>query len=177
MALAGTSLPFGLRDIRLTPMDDSEVLGTPVDLPNSQTFSFSEAEEFETLRGDDGVVAIRGKGPQIEWSLESGGISLAAWKVMSGGTVTVTGSTPNQVRTFRKTKADSKPYFKVEGQALSDSDGDFHGVVYKTRASESLEGEFGDGVFWITSAGGVGVPRADGVLYDFIQNETTTAIP
>ena len=56
MALATNVLPYGLRDVKLTPIDDAGVLGTPVDLPAARTFSFSEAEEFEELRGDDQVV-------------------------------------------------------------------------------------------------------------------------
>ena len=177
MALATTALPYGLRDVRLTPMDDAEALGTPVDLPYGQVFSFAEAEEFETLRGDDKVVAVRGKGPQIEWSLESGGISLAAYKVIAGGTVTVSGSTPNQIRQYRKLVTDSRPYFKVEGQSISDSGGDFHGILYKARASDNIEGTWEDGKFWISKASGLALGNAAGFLYDFIQNETATAIP
>lgn len=178
MAIADLALPYGLRDVRLTPVDPSDgSLGTPVDLPASRVFSFSEAEDFEELRGDDGVVAIRGKGATVSWSLESGGISLAAWKVMAGGALSLTGVTPNQVRLFRKVKTDSKPYFKAEGQSISDSGGDIHGILYKARASESLEGEFGDGVFYLTKASGTAIPAVNDFLYDFVQNETATAIP
>jgi len=178
MALATTALPYGMRDVRLTPVNDDGSLGTAVDLPVSQTFSFGEAEDFEELRGDDQVVAIRGKGPKVEWTLEAGGITLAAYKVLAGGTLTVSGSTPNQVRKLSKLVTDARPYFKAEGQAISDSGGDFHTIIYKARASSSLEGGFADGTFWITKCSGDAIGRvSDGLLYDFVQNETTTAIP
>lgn len=176
MALAGSALPYGLRDVKLRPIDESGVVGASVDLPASRTFSFTEAEDFEELRGDDRVIAIRGKGPKVEWELESGGISLAAHKIMAGGTHTVTGVTPNQVSSFKKLDTDARPYFQVEGQAISDSGGDFHVVVFRARASDSLEGELSDGQFWLTSASGEAIGNAAGELYEFRHNETVTSI-
>lgn len=177
MSLADNVLPYGLRDVKLTPISDAGTLGTPVDLPAARTFSFSESEEFEELRGDDTVVAIRGKGAVVDWDLEAGGISIEAWKVMSGGTITSTGTTPAMQKSFKKTKNDSRPYFKVEGQAISDSGGDFHAIVFKCRVTDSLEGEMSDGQFWLSSGSGQGIPNATGDLYEFVQNETAVAIP
>lgn len=176
MALATNQLPYGLRDVKLKPINDAGVVGAAVDLPASRTFSFSEAEDFEELRGDDKVIAIRGKGPKISWDLESGGISLDAYVIMAGGTLTTTGVTPNQVKKLNKKVTDSRPYFQAEGQAISDSGGDFHVKVYKCRANDSLEGELADGTFWLTSASGEGIGDGSDNLYDFIQNETATAI-
>lgn len=176
MALATNTLPYGLRDVKVYPIDDAGVVGAGVDLPASQTFSFSEAEEFEELRGDDQVIAIRGKGPKVEWELEAGGISLAAYKVMNGGTLTLTGVSPALKNTYRKLALDTKPYFKVEGQAISDSGGDFHGIVYKCRATDNIEGELADGSFWVTNASGQGIGDINGILYDFVNNETAVAI-
>jgi hypothetical protein len=176
MALATNVLPYGMRDIKLRPIDAAGTVGASTDLPAARTLSFSEAEDFEELRGDDQVVAIRGKGPSVEWELESGGISLDAYKIMAGGTNTTTGVTPNLVKTFNKKTTDARPYFQPEGQAISDSGGDFHVKLYKCRASDSLEGELSDGQFWLTSASGAAIGDGSNNLYDFIQNETATAI-
>lgn len=176
------SLPYGLRDTKITPYTTAALttLGTGVDEPNARSMSFSEAEDYEELRGDDKVIAIRGKGAGVDWEMEHGGIALQAYKLMAGGTITTTGTTPAQVTTFTKKVTDDRPYFKAEGQAISDSGGDFHAVLYRCRASESLEGELADGSFWLTSASGVALPalltsKVD-VLYEFIANETVTAI-
>lgn len=176
MVLPVNTLPFGLRDVKLTPIDDAGTLGTAVDLPASLTFSFSEAEEFETARGDDGTVAIRGKGPLVNWSLESTGISLAAWKVLVGGTVTSSGTTPALKKALLKKGTDVRPYFLVEGQMISDSGGDVHGTVYKCRATGDLSADFNDGEFAHTSIDGQGIPNDDGDLYLIEQNETAVAI-
>lgn len=176
MALATNQLPYGLRDVKVRPIDAAGTVGASVDLPASRTFSFSEAEDFEELRGDDRVIAIRGKGPKVSWDLEAGGIGLDSYLVMAGGTLTTTGIAPNQIKKLNKKVTDSRPYFQVEGQAISDSGGDFHVKVYKCRASDSLEGELADGAFWLTSASGDAIGDASDNLYDFIQNESVVAI-
>lgn len=176
-----TALPFGMRDSRLTPYTTQQAtaLGTSADYPNAQTLSFSESEDYEELRGDDKVIAIVGKGASVEWEMENGGISVPAFKTLNGGSSATTGVTPNQVTTYTKKVTDVRPYFKAEGQSISDQGGDFHVVLYKARASEGVEGELGDGAFWITGASGLAIPatlsgKVDW-LYDFVLNETATA--
>lgn len=175
------ALPYGLRDVKLTAYTNASTLAaTAVDLPNSRTFSFEEAEDFEELRGDDKVVATRGMGPSVSWELESGGISFEAYQVMNGGTITSTGVTPAISKKYSKKATDARPEFKVEGQAISESGGDFHVVLYRCKATEGLSGELGDGTFWLTSASGTALPsRLTGsadALYDFVQNDAVTAI-
>jgi hypothetical protein len=178
-----TALPFGMRDTKVTPYTTAAATAldpTSIDQPNARTLSFSESEDYEELRGDDKVVAIRGKGASVEWEMEAGGIALPAYKAMNGGTLVTSGVTPNTVTTYTKKVTDVRPYFKAEGQSISDSGGDFHVVLYKSRASGSLEGELGDGAFWLTKASGAALPAnltgEEDTLYKFILNETETPI-
>lgn len=178
MALTNTSLPFGLRDVKIKPMAaGTETPGTAVDLPNSRTFSFSETSDSEELRGDDGVVAVHDLGSGVDWELESGGVPLEAIVAMYGGTITSTGVTPNQIKKYDKLDTDQRPYFQAEGQAMSDSGGDFHVVLYKCKATGELSGTLEDGSFWLTGASGRAIGRtSDRKLYSLVQNETATAI-
>lgn len=181
MAIAANALPFGLRDVKLTPIAADGTLGTQVDLPAARTFSFSETEDFESLEGDDITIGSHGKGPIVEWELEGGGISLAAWKVLSGGTSATSGVTPATKNTYTKLVTDARPYFQVEGQAISDSGGDYHCVVYRCKADGDLEANMENGSFLLTSASGKGYGDTVGAtptnkLYDFVQNETAAAI-
>lgn len=176
MALTDPTLPYGLRDVKLTPINSAGVLGTPVDLPVAQTFSFSEAEEFDELRGDDRLVAIHGKGPTVDFDIEAGGISIDAWKVLTGGTVAESGSTPNQIKSLTKNVADSRPYFQVEGQSINDTGGDTHVLVYKCKLTDTLEGEFADGTFFVTSCSGQGLGDDAGNLYTITWNETAVTM-
>lgn len=178
-------LPFGLRDVKITPYTDATataLAGASIDLPNGRTFSFAETEDYTDLRGDDSLVATHGNGPSVKWSLEGGGVSLEAVQAMYGGTITTSGSAPNRIKKLRKSKTDIRPYFKVEGQMISDSGGDLHAVVWRCKATDDLSGEFGDGQFFLTGASGVGLPcliaGADlNAVWDFVQNETAATIP
>lgn len=178
------ALPFGMRDTKVKGYTDGGATtldATSTDQPNARTLSFSEAEDYEELRGDDKIVAIRGLGASVEWEMESGGISIPAYKKMNGGTSTTTGTTPAQVTTYTKKVTDARPYFHAEGQSISDSGGDFHVILPKARASGSMEGELADGSFWLTGASGVALPatltgKID-TLYEFVLNETAVAIP
>lgn len=177
MALATNALPYGLRDVKLYPLDATTGLATTgVDLPASRIFSFSEAEEYEELRGDDKLIAIKGKGPKVEWELEAGGISFVAYQLIAGGTITNTGTTPNLVSKLKKKVTDIRPYFRTEGQAISDSGGDFHARVFKCKADGNVEGKLEDGTFWLSHCTGSGLGDVNDDLYEFVQNETATAV-
>jgi hypothetical protein len=176
-------LPFGLRDTKITGYTDAAsttLEATAADYPLARTLSFSESEDFEELRGDDKLVAIRGMGASVEWEMENGGIALPIYKKMAGGELVTSGIAPETVTTYTKKVTDQRPYFKSEGQSINDNGGDFHAVLYKSRASDSLEGELADGAFWLTSASGQALPAGitglEEVLYEFILNETATDI-
>lgn len=176
MVLSTIPLPYGLRDVKIYPITAGVPATTGVDLPNAQTFSFSEAEDTTELRGDDGLVAIHGHGPQVAFSLQGGGISLEAVKALYGGTITSSGTTPSQVKSFKKLVTDARPYFQVIGKAISDSGGDFHVTLYKAKCTGELSGEMSDGNFWLTGASGSALGDGTGQLYLFEQNESEVAL-
>lgn len=181
MPLDNHAIPFGLRDVKIKPITGLNTVGTGIDLPVARTFSFADSEDFETLEGDDQTVASVGSGPTVGWELESGGLPFSAFRAMAGGTVTESGTSPAMKKVFSKLTTDSRPYFQVEGQSISDSGGDVHGTVYRCKADGDLEGEFGNGSFFLLSASGTGFGDTVGItptskLYDFVQNETAIAI-
>lgn len=183
-----TGLPFGLRDVQFVPYTDftaTTLDDTLVDLPYARTLSFSESEDFEDLRGDDQLVTTHGSGSWVEWELEAGGISLEAWAVLSGGIVTVSGTGSTLKKQYRKKVLEQKPWFAIIGQSISDAGGDIHCIIYRAKVTDSLEGEFGDQEFFLTSGSGKGYgswrPEADvageyGTVYDFVQHAQITAI-
>jgi hypothetical protein len=177
----GNALPFGLRDVKVRSLGaDGATPGTAVDFPIARVFKFSETEDSTVLRGDDADQASHGSGPTLDWELENGGLSMEAYAIIAGGTVTSSGTTPNQVKTYKKLNTDSRPYFKVEGQSINDNGGDTHGIVFRAKANAAIEGSFQDKEFWVTNAKGRGFGSLEsgkvGEVYDFVQNETATAI-
>lgn len=178
MALAVNLLPFGIRDIKLTPISAAGAYGSIVDLPAGRTLSWSETADFEELRGDDQLLAERETATVVDWELEEGGISLEAYAVMAGGTVTSSGVTPNVKKTYNKKGTETRPYFYLEGQSINDNGGDTHVVIYKAKATGDIGGEFSEGSFQLTSASGRGYPDAlhADKIYDLVGNETAAAI-
>ncbi len=183
------ALPYGLRDVKLIayPTLAADVLGSSlVDLPNAQTMSFNDTEEYTDLRGDDKLVTSHGQGAQTEWELTSGGISFAAHSILAGGEVVESGISPNQRRRFRKLSGDQRPFFIAVGQSISDSGGDMHAILWCCRATDNVEGQFQDTEFMVPSVSGTGFPcRVNGVVdgdsildavYDFVQHEQVVAI-
>lgn len=188
MAL-GTSLPYGLRDVKLIqyPTLDAISFGSVLtDLPIARTMSFNDTEEYTDLRGDDALQTSHGQGSQAEFEIESGGISFAAHAILAGGIVIETGISPNQVKRFRKKSTDQRPFFTAVGQAISDNGGDFKSYLWRCRSTGNVEGELADGEFLIPSVSGIGFPckvagNVAGTeildsVYDFVQSETIASI-
>ena len=87
----------------------------------------------------------------------------------------------NPIQELAKNISNVRPWFKAEGQSISDSGGDLHAVLYRCRMTDTLDGELTDSTFFITSAKGQflgsNLVASLGALYDFVQNETAVAIP
>ena len=169
-------LPYGLRDVKIYPITAGVPAATGIDLPNGRTLQFTENEDFAELRGDDALKAVHGQGPTVDWTLEGGGVSLEVVAAMYGGTVTTTGTAPAQVKKLLATGTKQRPYFKMAGQSISDSGGDFITTIYNCKCNGDLTGQQSDGNFWLTGAKGIGMPDASGNLWDFTQNETATTL-
>jgi hypothetical protein len=120
--LSEVSLPYGANDLKLTQYGDAlgMVLGTvSVDLPYLQHLNFTEAEEFAELRGDDKLITTRGRGAQVNWDIEGGGISSKAWAVITGGSVIERGLEPYREIEIRKKATQKRPFFRIDGKIIS----------------------------------------------------------
>jgi hypothetical protein len=171
MATTFGDKPFGLSDVKITP-----VTGSQVDVPIAQRLSFGVRIKGGELSGDDTLQAVAAFAEAIEWELEAGGISLDAYAVMMGLTSSSSGSTPSAVYTLNVTAAQRMPYFKIYGKSLGDSIDDVHVKIPKAKLTESIEGELRDGEFFVTSCSGLAV--SDGTnLMTIVQNETATTLP
>lgn len=179
MALNDNRMPYGLRDVKVAALDATGTKGTLVDLPNSQSFEFQESTSTQELRGDDAIKASRTNVDAVEWTLEAGGINFEAMKVIAGGTITTSGVTPNISKKWSRVEGESYPDFYVEGQAMSETGGDHHTVVYRAKANQ-ISGTHQDQEFWVSHAEGTGIgslnPTTLGAVWDMVANETATDI-
>ena len=183
MAAVPDALPYGLRQIRLTPYTDLQgtTLGNvSYPLPVAMTLGFSETEQYDELRGDDVLVAVHGRGAQVDWSLEAGGISITAWSIVSGAAVIEEGVAPNRKTRLRKSGDDIRPYFRIDGRAISDSGGSMLTRIYRAKANGRLQADLRGGAFQTSRIDGVGLPMLGDAqlwLYEFIRQEFDSAIP
>ena len=172
MPLTSNTKPFGLRQITLVPLPS----GTAVVLPAAQTLSFKESLTSGELRGDDATQAVAAYLDEVEWTIEAGGLSFDAIKVLTGRTIAATGTTPNQKNTILARAGDTYPYFKIYGKVINDDGSDIHCLIYKAKLTDGLEGEWKDGEFFIQSGSGIAVDNGT-KLYELIHNETATTVP
>jgi Fibronectin type III domain len=175
--------PYGLRQLMLTPYVDAQgsILGnTSYPMPVAMTLGFSETEQFDELRGDDVLVAVHGRGPQVDWSLEAGGIPIKCWSIISGAIVIESGVTPTRQVRLRKSGDDVRPYFRIDGRSVSDSGGSVTGRIYRCKANGRLQADRRGGSFTTSNIDGVGLPLLGDSgrwLYEWIQYETDSPIP
>lgn len=163
--------PFGIRDIKLTPLPS----GSQIDLPVAMKLAFKERLVTAELHGDDALVSVQSNTDAVEWELEAGGIPLEAYALMTGRSVAVSGTTPTEDTTLTANSGDVMPWFKIYGKAV-DGDGDIHVKISKAKLNAPIEGEFVDGGFYVTKCSGLAVD--DGTnLYEMVQNETAAALP
>ena len=176
------ALPYGVRDAKLTQYADSggTVLSTTsVDVPVMQHLNFTEAEEFTELRGDDRVITTRGKGSQVNGDIESGGLPIGVWAIITGGSVIATGLTPNRIIELQKRATTARPFWRVDGKIISDSGGDVLVRIYRCRANGNIQANFQDGNFQTSQIAFVGLPLMDDsndLIYSIFRRETSMDI-
>jgi hypothetical protein len=174
--------PYGLRQLMLTPYVDAQgtiLADTSYPMPVAMTMGFSETEQFDELRGDDVLVAVHGRGPQVDWSLEAGGLPIKPWSIISGGMVLEEGVSPNRRVRLRKSGDDQRPYFRADGRSVSDSGGNVVGRIYRCKANGRLQADRRGGAFMTSAIDGVGLPLVGDQgrgLYEWIQNENDTPL-
>ena len=170
--------PYGIRQIMLTPYVDAQgtqLANTSYPLPVAMTLGFSETEQFDELRGDDTLVAVYGRGAQVDWSLEAGGLPITPWSIITGGMIIEEGVTPNRRTRLRKSADDKRPYFRIDGRSVSDSGGSVSARIFRCKANGRIQSDMRNGAFQTSNIDGVGLPLfndANRWLYEFVSFET-----
>lgn len=181
-AAQSTPLPYGLRQLMLTPYADAQgsILGNiSYPLPIAMTLGFSETEQFDELRGDDRLVAVHGRGPQVDWSLEAGGLNMTAWSIISGASVIEEGVSPWRQTALQKSWDNERPYFRIDGRVISDTGGNVVATIYRAKANGKLQANHKNGAFQTSQIDGIGLPLLNddaNWLYQIVQNETDTVL-
>ncbi len=177
--MADRDKPFGLREVDITKYNADGTLGAPVRLNASQTLTFKPKKQTKKLKGDDRTIDQVTYDHEADWSIDNGGIPLDAWAILSGGTVSTTGVSPNEVKTLVKKATDVEPYFRIRGRAVNSNGGLSDTVVtlHYCKATSGPEGELKGEEYFITKCAGeaIGHPDTDEV-WSVAQRETAAAL-
>jgi hypothetical protein len=173
MALDTNAKPYGLSDIKLTSIDGI----TQVDLPAATKLTFKERIKSAEGVGDDKLSTVVAVREGIEWELEATGLPLEALAVIYGTSTSTTGVTPDQVKVLENHGAVRLPYFKIYGKSLGEGDDDIHCIIYKAKVTEGLDAPMEYGNLQMTKIKGIGIDDDTNGIYDWVQNESATALP
>lgn len=164
--------PFGLRQVTLTPVDG----GAAVELPRARLLRFGETVLSGRQRGWGKIDRVVTVSDAVVFELEAGGISLEAYALMTGRTVTTSGTTPNQTTTLAGAAHKAFPYFKIVGKALSDTRDDATVTIFKAKLTDGLSGDFQDGQFWMSACRGMGIDDGVNGTWRVEQHEVETGL-
>lgn len=172
MADASKGYYYGIRDIKITSLDGT----TQVDLPVARKLLWKPEYISSSLDGDDQTVATIAFIKKFTFELESGGLSLEALAMLTGKTVTVSGSSPNTQESIQLNAGDNAPYVKIYGKALGDGNDGVHILIRKAKMIE-LEAPNELETWTLTKGSGEAVNDDNGVGIEIIKLETLTDLP
>ena len=116
-ALTKETFTGGVKDLKIFPItkDDATgyTVGTAVDIPAAQSFKVDYEFDSKELFGDEEIQDIWSKIKKANVSIEYGKTSLDLEAALLGGTVTTSGSTPNQVQSQGVTLGTLSNYFQI----------------------------------------------------------------
>lgn len=176
------SLPYGLTDIVIEPLDASfaPIAAAGKKLLFGQTVEVSVNEDQTDEEGYGVVVGTVYSATSADVTLTSAGTDLDALAAITGGIIVASGTTPNIVQTLDiGVVGQARPYCRITGKALGNNGGDAWLRVNAVRFSLP-DGGFDHKAFNETSLSGRAIAptagAASGKLISRIHHETATAL-
>jgi len=164
---------YGLRDIKVTNIGGT----VQEDLGAASMLEFAPVFDGGRLIGDDAWKAILSYIVGAEGNIRAGQFSSAALSIMTGITLTTSGTTPNEITTLKLSAGDRMPYFKVYGQALDEGAGDMHILASKVKLTSLKASKLENGNWRLTEATVDLVDDGSNGIFKQIQDETAAAVP
>lgn len=190
MAIAHTTKSYGTKDIKAAkltadPAGGAATYAASIDIAGAKKLTVTGQVQSKDLRGDntllDADATVMGISAVVDYAKQNADLL----NILLGGAVTDSGSTPNQISTFRLlggiAATPSLPqWFKLEAQAV-DVDyvaGDCHILIYKCKLDSFPDLGTNEEDYQLFKFGVKGAPRAaDGFWMDVVYNETAVAVP
>lgn len=174
-----------LTDVKIYEMTaDSGVgptYGTGISVPGAVKVGIKPEMATTELEGDGSLLDVFSKMKAAEVSLEAAYLNMDVLAILSGVTVTQSGTTPDQVASYEVDK-DSRPkWFKIEGRWMYPGLGlgSVNFTLYKCKATDpgAIEVNDANGDFGSMVVAAKAVPtESTGKIYLVAANETAAAL-
>lgn len=185
MALAHTSKLFAVQDAKIAkltsdPSGGSPVFATSIDVPGIKSVEVSFEINNVELRGDNTRLDSDSVLGGISVSFEHAKVSLDVLAAMIGGTVTDSGTTPNQVATLSRLSTDAFNYFKLEAKTPTNgvdfSGGDAHLIIWKLKLTDYSIGFAEEDYYTFEGEASGSTLLSNNKIFDIVLNETQAAV-
>lgn len=187
MTIATQTKVLELKDAKIFPLTADPVGGTAtygaaVDIPGILKLDVSPNMVTKDLYGDNVLLDTYSKVESVDIGIENAILPLDVLRLLMGGTVTASGTTPNRKQTYELANGNMPGYVKIQGQALyvDAGLGDVHVSFHKCKTTDApkwaLEGMTGDFAKVTAKLKAIPLQAAGNRLLSVVINETATAI-
>lgn len=164
---------FGLNDLKVTNIGGT----TQEDLDAAMELEFAVTLKEGMVEGDDTIKALFAFAIGGEGKVSAGALSTAAIAIITGRTLSTSGTTPNEVTTLTISAADRMPYFKLYGKSLDDETGDLQIQIFKCKIKGQFALSLKNGEFMSPGFDFQAVDDNSNGIVDYVQNETAVDLP
>lgn len=186
MPISHTTKLYAVEDAKIyeltgDPSGGAPTYGAAIDVPGIKVVGIGGSVNNTTLRGDNSLLDSFSVLENVEVSMEWAKLSLDAQAIMLGGTVTDSGTTPNQLATYARARTDKLKYFKIEAKTPVDGVDPVGGAAvlkfYKCIISGFPEGGLAEEDFQTQSVEIMSMPLiSNNAWWDVIIQETSAAL-
>lgn len=186
MPLSHVSKLFAVQDCKVSkltadPAGGSPTYATSIDVPGIKTMEIGGDVNTNELRGDNQQLDFGAVLGGVTVDVEHAKIHLDVLAILLGGTVTDSGTTPNQVATYSLPGGAAFSYFKLEGKTPTGGadtpTGDVHFILWRCILASFPSIGFAEEDYRTVSFSAQAVPLvSSGKLLDAVANETAAVI-
>jgi len=169
--MAYGTIPYSVNDARVYPYA-AGVPGAAIDLVGIRRVELSPNFETVEHRGDNAVIASGASLGSIGLTIEVGALALAAIAATTGGVVTTTGVTPNQITTLTRKTTDVITPFALKAYAAANLASSTIVDLPYVEGGRGFPMSLADNEYPAPSIEATAIKNAADILYKVIQYET-----
>lgn len=186
MPLSPVTKLYAVEDCKISkitadPAGGTTTYGTAIDVPGIKEVGIGGDISSVELRGDNTLLDSNSTFTKGTVSISHAKLSTAVLAVILGGTVTDSGTTPNQTSSYVRSNTESLNYFKIEAKTPAGGadavTGDVHFILHKCILTSFPDIGLAEEDYKIVSFEATAMPLiSNGDWIEIVNNETAVAI-